>query len=101
MILAHCLIIHFLGRGWRYDIDSQQYTAEDLIHRKIGNHFYLFYFSLPSFHIMYLFYDVKCVGSEIRLLKTVLSQYILSYIWEKSFTIRPQESGMDHNLSLI
>ena len=37
MILAHCLIIHFLGRGWRYDCDSQIYTAEDLIHRKIGN----------------------------------------------------------------
>jgi cysteine protease ATG4 len=36
MLLAQALVIHFLGRSWRYDPDSQIYsTAEDHIHRKI------------------------------------------------------------------
>lgn len=36
MLLAQALVTHFLGRGWRYDPDSQIYsTTEDHIHRKI------------------------------------------------------------------
>lgn len=36
MLLAQALVVHFLGRGWRYDPDTQLYsTTEDHIHRKI------------------------------------------------------------------
>lgn len=36
MLLAQALVMHFLGRSWRYDPDSQiTSTAEDHIHRKI------------------------------------------------------------------
>lgn len=35
MLLAQALVTHFLGREWRYDADSQIYTAEDHIHRKV------------------------------------------------------------------
>ena len=36
MLLAQALVMHFLGRSWRYDADSQIVsTAEDHIHRKI------------------------------------------------------------------
>lgn len=36
MLLAQALVIHFLGRSWRYDPDSQIFsTAEDHIHRRI------------------------------------------------------------------
>lgn len=36
MLMAQALVIHFLGRSWRYDPDSQIHsTAEDHIHRRI------------------------------------------------------------------
>lgn len=36
MMLAQALVMHFLGRCWRFDPDSQIYTTtEDHIHRKI------------------------------------------------------------------
>lgn len=36
MLLAQALVAHFLGRSWRYDIESQLFsTTEDHIHRKI------------------------------------------------------------------
>jgi cysteine protease ATG4 len=36
MMLAQALVIHFLGRSWRYDDETQIYsTTEDHIHRKI------------------------------------------------------------------
>lgn len=36
MLLAQALVMHFLGRSWRYDPDSQIFsTAEDHIHRRI------------------------------------------------------------------
>lgn len=35
MMLANALIIHFLGRCWRYDSQIQMTTTEENIHRKI------------------------------------------------------------------
>ena len=36
MLLAQALVVHFLGRTWRFDPDSQIFsTAEDHIHRRI------------------------------------------------------------------
>lgn len=35
MLLSNALIIHFLGRCWRYDPHTQITTTEDNIHRKI------------------------------------------------------------------
>ncbi|KAG5671851.1 hypothetical protein PVAND_002024 [Polypedilum vanderplanki] len=36
MLLAQALVIHFLGRSWRYDPNTQLFsTTEDHIHRKI------------------------------------------------------------------
>lgn len=36
MLLAQALVVHFLGRNWRFDPDTQLYsTTEDHIHRKI------------------------------------------------------------------
>lgn len=54
MILAHCLVVHFLGRGWRYDCDSQICTAEDLIHRKIG--ILVFFYKLFTSHLNFFMF---------------------------------------------